>query len=866
MMKVEADRRKNVTGNAERKSLHPKNFNLMSMVRENIRTVVLITLSFFLARVYMPGGILPFGYAFFAASLDNRVNFLAVAASISAGVLTTGFNARSVMIIMSILLLMAVNLLFPSKLKKSITASSITVFICNVAASAFVVYINGFLLYDFMLSLLQSIAGLAAFFLFNNIMPLFAEAGEDRIITPEELSCAAVTIILCISGFPEISIYGIGLRNILSVYLLIIFSYKGGFGTGAAVGVAVGLLVGSTSSALYGQATVIALYSFCGFMSGLLNKLGKVGTLMGFIIGNASLAIILNGSLEVLMSLREIAIAGTIFFITPSKIYDFIKIPERMNIEGVITKANYSDEVKRLTISKLNAFSDSFAELSKTFREISEREANPDKNDVLEMIDRAVSRVCLGCSLKEHCWKRSFYDTYKAIFKIIEKLDSKGRLRRSDIPAYFSKRCERMDELVNEIRTVYEMYKIEVMWRKKLYESREVFFQQLAALSGLIKGLAAEVDVDIRFKKSSENAIAVELGKAGYKVDSVTVFENKWGKYEVAVNFKGCGGRKECIGKISNLISHVIGKKMVVISGSKTGEKSYADDFGCYYVPNLKKCRVRFIEEEKLRVMTGVAGASKDYSGISGDNFSFMDCGDGKYIAAICDGMGTGKNANMHSRAAISLLEQFIESGFDKKSAISMINSIFIMKSDDEFFSTIDLSVIDLHNGEVEFIKHGSMPTIIKRDIDLSPRGNQNAKSRIQDTVLKPIEIISSNALPIGIINNMETKTAKSKVNVGDFIIMMTDGIYDCFGFAGKNQDDVIRFIETCETVNPQEMADLILKEAKASLEQKLINEKSPEIGNTDDNSADNSDAVYHKVNSIPDDMLVLVMKIWERV
>jgi len=63
--------------------------------------------------------------------------------------------------------------------------------------------------------------------------------------------------------------------------------------------------------------------------------------------------------------------------------------------------------------------------------------------------------------------------------------------------------------------------------------------------------------------------------------------------------------------------------------------------------------------------------------------------------------MGTGQAASSQSKVAISLLEQFMETGFDQDTAIKLINSILVLKSDDDSFATIDLSAIDLYDGKL---------------------------------------------------------------------------------------------------------------------------------------------------------------------
>ena len=56
----------------------------------------------------------------------------------------------------------------------------------------------------------------------------------------------------------------------------------------------------------------------------------------------------------------------------------------------------------------------------------------------------------------------------------------------------------------------------------------------------------------------------------------------------------------------------------------------------------------------------------------------------------------------------VDLLEQFLEAGFTKETAVKMINSALVLRSDGKTFSTIDISSIDLYSGVCEFLKAGA--------------------------------------------------------------------------------------------------------------------------------------------------------------
>ena len=216
-----------------------------------------------------------------------------------------------------------------------------------------------------------------------------------------------------------------------------------------------------------------------------------------------------------------------------------------------------------------------------------------------------------------------------------------------------------------------------------------------------------------------------------------------------------------------------------------------------------------------FKALTGSARITKLGEKVSGDNFSILNLENGQMILSLSDGMGTGVNANEESESVIELLEQFMEAGFKEESAIRLINSILVLKSENQSFSTIDLSMLNLYTGVCDFVKIGAATTFIKRD--------------------HWVETISSTTMPAGVFNQVDLDQKSKKLYDGDYIIMMSDGVLDCL--PGNNKERLMQeLILELTITNPQEIANRILKEALAQ------NQEVP-----------------------PDDMTVLVAGIWKK-
>ena len=189
----------------------------------------------------------------------------------------------------------------------------------------------------------------------------------------------------------------------------------------------------------------------------------------------------------------------------------------------------------------------------------------------------------------------------------------------------------------------------------------------------------------------------------------------------------------------------------------------------------------------------GMTSATKSKSEQSGDSILNIRLKDGKYLIAISDGMGTGKEAKKSSKQALKMLENLLLSGFDKETSLKLINTSLINKNI-ETFATLDIAIVDLYKGNIEFIKSGACPTYIKN------------KKRVQ--------LIKSSSLPTGIVENSEVETFDRDIKTGDIVLMCSDGILDS-NIEYKNKELWVKYmLEDIETTNTQKISDLILNEA----------------------------------------------------
>ena len=116
-----------------------------------------------------------------------------------------------------------------------------------------------------------------------------------------------------------------------------------------------------------------------------------------------------------------------------------------------------------------------------------------------------------------------------------------------------------------------------------------------------------------------------------------------------------------------------------------------------------------------------------------------------------------------------------------------------VMKSANDAFATVDMCMIDLNTGEAEFIKNGAEPSYIKRG--------------------RRIETIRSASLPVGIISQVEIERFIHRLNKGDMVVMVSDGMELKQGKEGW----IRHSLEKADPkMPPQELADRLMEKAIA--------------------------------------------------
>jgi len=175
---------------------------------------------------------------------------------------------------------------------------------------------------------------------------------------------------------------------------------------------------------------------------------------------------------------------------------------------------------------------------------------------------------------------------------------------------------------------------------------------------------------------------------------------------------------------------------------------------------------------------------------INGDCCGWQDIGDGRVVMVVSDGMGKGKKAAAESLMVTRTMISLLKTGVTVDLALKMINTIMLMKEDEDSYATLDMVTVDKVTGRAKFYKIGAAPTLIRR------------KSNVEEVKLS--------AVPLGIVNGLKVRYVETTLKKDDWIIMMSDGVSDSGGKIRETAADI-------RSQDPQTMSDLIMNRAADS-------------------------------------------------
>lgn len=454
--------------------------------------------------------------------------------------------------------------------------------------------------------------------------------------------------------------------------------------------------------------------------------------------------------------------------ILPAKLTD--RLPDYKRDDAGETAKNMLVQTRNDLADRLGQISGVFYCMADAYCKFSETLPDPDKAEVV-IATELMNTTCKNCVKREECIKALGKEPSSMFQGLVASCLSTGKASLVDLPNFINSRCIKIPQLLSGCNYLAGSYLSRLKAKESYSKDQQLMASQLAGVGSAL----TEIGEELKDVRCLEGKIEKELIEAlGY--------ENIICTQALAVGGKNGIGwsiviRKEDVDnpRLLEVASKVAGNKLTLV-----GEVNYTDN---------NKAHLNLAPASKYELSYGFSGQVKESSAASGDIVKVMRIRNNKALIALCDGMGSGSDAQTASARAIDMVGGYYQAGFDNPRALSLINKLLAVTSEDNFCA-LDMCVVDLDSGACDFIKLGGVESYIRRNVG--------------------VQVLSAAALPLGIVEEATPKIDRQMLGVGDMAVLVSDGISDALGVAGLKL-----ILDKIGSLNPQTVCNEVLAQAK---------------------------------------------------
>lgn len=390
---------------------------------------------------------------------------------------------------------------------------------------------------------------------------------------------------------------------------------------------------------------------------------------------------------------------------------------------------------------------------------------------VPKIAEEILLKTCAGCINREYCQNLLGGNQQKLIEGVVSTVLTSGKATIEDLPQYLSSKCIQLPALLANCNHLTLSYDIKYASGKEFEVDQKLMSGQLKGVGNILSELQDEVKSTVNIDDNLDRRIVEELGYNNIVCSDVMTVTKKGKSTVTLIVREGDRNKKALVQVLARLIRCPL---------EKSEERKLPDNRYC----------LTFTGTPKYTLTYAVASSTKQGSSASGDTYSVTKLSTDKVLVALCDGMGSGAAARAGSQSALDMVSAYYKAGFDNVNSLALVNRLLSVISKDSF-SALDMCVVDLELGIADFIKQGGVQSVIRR--------------------LDSIQIIDSNTLPLGIVEEARAQVQRQLLSVGEMVVMFTDGVMDALTLNG-----IKHILNVLSSLNPKQICDEILNQAKA--------------------------------------------------
>lgn len=688
-----------------------------------------IVISFAAANASLLGELAPFGAAAVAAAKRRDAvgaTFGAIMGYIFS--MSTGNNARYVA---SVLVVLGLKLVLERFAEGDVLAVLIAAAGSGFSSFGYAAMtaISG---YGEGIALAETAISAGSTYFFKRTSTALEHRKSLAVLSESDKACVIMTAAIATTALTTVKVGSLSMGGMIAALTVLIAAGYGKESGGAVAGVAVG-----TAIALSGGTTDEAFSGFAigGLISGIFAVFGKAGCVIAFVAVRLMLCLLQANEYPIFTSVYEAAIAAGVFVLIPEKLGKRI-----FGISSILENTADSATVKNLILSKMGSAASALMELSEITRKVARATGKADTADLSTVLNRAAENICGGCSFCEECWNENFYTTKEAF---CEMGRAAKKCHSPQLSAEFSTRCSKNRELYSAVCSKYNEEVKNAATERRAKNIRSAVTDQFDGMAIFLKDVAA----DAASLKCTDKKLSMAV-KNVFEGRNIPLFASVC--YYMT---DGCLGLEVSAAKerLKNADMDEITSELEDVCGCDLS-KPYERD-----TENAR--RLIFCEKPLLEAEFGKASINAEGEKLCGDTSEFFVDQYGCAHMILSDGMGSGAEAALDSMMAAGMVSKMVQNGFRFKSAIRLVNSALLLKSEDESLATADAVSVNLYTGRTNFYKAGAAPSFVMK------RGQ--------------ISSVTCTSMPAGIVSGVDYDESSMVLFSGDMVVMVTDGVTD---------------------------------------------------------------------------------------
>lgn len=472
-----------------------------------------------------------------------------------------------------------------------------------------------------------------------------------------------------------------------------------------------------------------------GLASGMLARKSRLLCALGFFIP-VLLCAFADGSAAAYMTIAESLTAVSVFLIVPERFFTFL-CAKVNSPASVCIRNDYGISVSK----KLLSSSAAIGQISDCVTSIRNSLKTPPRAQLNSAVISTWQRVCRECEIKDTCPDKIKNPSAETADRIVNALLMGKEPEKNDFSNNFSDSCCHFSDMCSRMRQRYEAFTASLGAQGEISQAQAMMSDQFRNISEILKDLAADIVSTAGVDTEAADCCAAEAREFGLDVISADGHIDRYGRFSVSLSI--IPDTRFDVIRLTDSLS--------AVSGTVFNYPEIRENNNC--------TELIFSPKITFDINIGAYSRPKDGEAVCGDYFRSFRDESGRYTVILSDGMGTGTRAAIDSAMAAELFTKLVRSGLSFDCALPIVNSALIVKSSEESLSTLDAVCIDLYSGKTEFLKAGAAATFIRH------RGR----------VIK----LEQESMPLGILSKTSLSRSETKLEKGDIILMVSDGIQD---------------------------------------------------------------------------------------